>query len=56
MPRTCRGEGLEERSKLTADVLVGDQPVVIDHRVGDGHLCAGLFDDLGGGVAKDLAQ
>jgi hypothetical protein len=51
-----RGKGLEERSKLTADVLVGDEPVVVDHRVGDGYLCAGLFDDLGGGVAEDRAQ
>jgi hypothetical protein len=50
------GEGLEERNKATADVLIGDQSVVIDHGVGDGHLCAGLFDDLGGGVAEDLAQ
>ena len=51
-----RGEGLEERSKLTADVLVGDQPVLVDHRVGDGYFCAGLFDDLSGGVAKDRTQ
>ena len=48
--------GSESAQQLTADALVSDQPVVIDHRVGDGYLCAGLFDDLGGGVAKDLAQ
>jgi hypothetical protein len=51
-----RGEVLEERSKLTADLLVGNEPVVTDHRMGDGHLCAGVFDDPGGGVAKNLAQ
>ena len=51
-----RGEGLEERSKVTTDVLIGDQPVVIDHRAGDGQLCAGPFDDLGVGIAKDFPQ
>lgn len=38
------GEVLEERSNLTPDMLVGDQPVVTDHWVGDGYLCACMFD------------